>query len=120
VGGQSRKASLVAAGVAAATMLALAPLLDLLPYATLAAVVIVYSVGLIQPAEFGAIRTVRTMEFRWALVACLGVLAFGTLQGIVVAIILPMIGLAERLGRERMLFDASVAIERYQALQPAA
>ena len=29
-------------------------------------------------------------------------------------------GLAERLGRERMLFDASVTIERYQALQVAA
>ncbi len=35
-----------------ATMLLLAPLLGLLPHATLAAVVIVYSVGLIQPAEF--------------------------------------------------------------------
>ena len=33
-------------------MLLLAPLLGLLPNATLAAVVIVYSVGLIQPAEF--------------------------------------------------------------------
>jgi len=32
-------------------------------------VVIVYSVGLIQPAEFRAIRSVRTMEFRWALIA---------------------------------------------------
>jgi len=61
-------------------MLVLAPLLGLLPYATLAAVVIVYSIGLIQPAEFRAIRRVRRMEFRWALVACLGVLAFGTLQ----------------------------------------
>ncbi len=44
-------------------------LLGLLPNATLAAVVIVYSVGLIQPAEFLAIRKVRTMEFRWAIVA---------------------------------------------------
>ena len=63
-GGRSQKTSLVTAGVAAATMLLLAPLLGLLPYATLAAVVIVYSVGLIQPVEFLAIRRVRTMEFR--------------------------------------------------------
>jgi SulP family sulfate permease len=49
-GGCSQKASLVTAGAAAATMLLLAPLLGLLPNATLAAVVIVYSVGLIQPA----------------------------------------------------------------------
>ena len=37
-------------------MLILAPLLGLLPQAVLAAVVIIYSVGLIQPAEFAAIR----------------------------------------------------------------
>ena len=51
-GGRSQKASLVTAGAALATMLLLAPLLGLMPNATLAAVVIVYSVGLIQPAEF--------------------------------------------------------------------
>jgi sulfate permease, SulP family len=93
-GGLSQKASLVTASAAAATMLLVAPLLGLLPYATLAAVVIVYSVGLIQPGEFRAIRRVRMMEYRWALVACLGVLVFGTLKGIVVAIIVSMIGLA--------------------------
>jgi high affinity sulfate transporter 1 len=102
VGGRSQKASLVTAGVAAATMLVLAPLLGLLPYATLAAVVIVYSIGLIQPAEFRAIRAVRTMEFRWALVACFGVLVFGTLQGIVVAIILSLIGLASQTAHPRV------------------
>jgi high affinity sulfate transporter 1 len=92
-GGRSQKASLVTSAAAAATMLLLAPLLGLLPHATLAAVVIVYSVGLIQPAEFSFIFKVRRMEFRWALAACLGVLIFGTLQGIVVAIIISLIGL---------------------------
>jgi anti-anti-sigma factor len=87
---------MVTAGAAVATMLLLAPLLGLMPNATLAAVVIVYSVGLIQPAEFRAILKVRSMEFRWALIACLGVLVFGTLKGIVVAIIVSMIGLASQ------------------------
>jgi MFS superfamily sulfate permease-like transporter len=86
----------VTAGAAAATMLLLAPLLALMPHATLAAVVIVYSVGLIQPAEFRAIRNVRRMEFRWAFIACVGVLVFGTLKGIVVAIVVSMIGLASQ------------------------
>ncbi len=95
-GGRSQKASLFTAAAAAATMLFLAPLLGLLPQAALAAVVIVYSVGLIQPAEFTAIRRVRTMEFRWAVVACLGVLVFGTLKGIVVAIVLSLIGLSSQ------------------------
>jgi high affinity sulfate transporter 1 len=101
-GGQSQKASLVTGGAALATMLLLAPLLGLLPSATLAAIVIVYSVGLIQPAEFRAIRSVRTMEFRWALIACIGVLIFGTLKGIVVAIIVSMIGLASQTAHPRL------------------
>jgi SulP family sulfate permease len=95
-GGRSQTASLVTAGTSVATMLLLAPFLGLMPNATLAAVVIVYSVGLIQPAEFLAIRKVRTMEFRWALIACAGVLVFGTLKGIVVAIVASMIGLASQ------------------------
>jgi len=101
-GGQSQKASLVTAGAAVATMLLLAPILGLMPHATLAAVVIIYSVGLIQPAEFRAIRGVRTMEFRWALIACLGVLVFGTLKGIVVAIVVSMIGLASQTAHPRV------------------
>jgi sulfate permease, SulP family len=101
-GGGSQKASLVTAGTAAATMLLLAPLLGLLPNATLAAVVIVYSIGLIQPVEFLAIRRVRTMEFRWAIVAALGVLMLGTLKGIVVAIIVSLIGLASQVAYPRV------------------
>ena len=80
----------------------LSPLLGLLPNATLAAVVIVYSVGLIHPVEFLAIRKVRTMEFRWAVIACIGVLVFGTLTGIVVAIIMSMIGLARQTAYPRV------------------
>ena len=101
-GGRSQKASLLTAAAAAGTMLLLAPVLGLLPNATLAAIVIVYSVGLIQPLEFTAIRRVRTMEFRWAVVAALGVLLFGTLQGIVVAIILSLIGLSSQTAHPRV------------------
>ena len=98
-GGRTQKASLVTAGAALATMLFLAPLLGLLPNATLAMIVIVYSIGLIQPAEFIAIRKVRTMEFRWAVAAALGVLLFGTLQGILVAIIVSLISLSNQATR---------------------
>jgi high affinity sulfate transporter 1 len=101
-GGQSQRASMATAAAAVATMLLLAPMLGLMPNATLAAVVIVYSVGLIQPAEFRAIRSVRSMEFRWALIACAGVLVFGTLKGIVVAIIVSMIGLAGQTAHPRV------------------
>ncbi|HET7539109.1 MAG TPA: SulP family inorganic anion transporter [Polyangiaceae bacterium] len=93
-GGRSQLTALVTAGAAAATMLLLAPLLGRLPQATLAAIVIVYSVGLIEPAEFSAIRRVRAMEFRWALVAAAGVLLLGTLKGILVAIIVSLVSLS--------------------------
>jgi sulfate permease, SulP family len=96
VGGRTQKASLVTAAAAAATMLVLAPFLGLLPQAVLAAIVIVYSVGLINPAEFVAISKIRTMEFTWALAAFGGVLVFGTLQGIVVAIVLSLIALSSQ------------------------
>ncbi len=101
-GGRTQRASLVTAAAAAATLLLLAPVLGLLPNATLAAVVIVYSAPLIQPAEFAAIRSVRRMEFRWALAAALGVLVFGTLQGIVVSITLSLVGLASQTARPRV------------------
>lgn len=102
VGGQTQKASLVTAATAAATMLVLAPILGLLPQAVLAAIVIVYSMGLIQAGEFVAIRRVRTLEFRWALAAFLGVLVFGTLQGIVIAILLSFFGLAMQASNPRV------------------
>ena len=102
VGGRTQKASLVTAAAAAATMLVLAPLIGLLPQAVLAASVIVYSVGLIRPAEFVSVRRVRRMEFRWALAAFLGVLLFGTLQGIIVAIVLSLIGLASQSAKPKV------------------
>lgn len=101
-GGLSQKSSLVTAATALAVMLLFSSLLGLLPYATLAAVVIVYSVGLIQPKEFMAIYKIRAMEFRWAVIACLGVLIFGTLQGIVVAIIVSLIGLSSQTAHPRV------------------
>jgi SulP family sulfate permease len=95
-GGHSQKASLATATVAGATMLLLAPLLSFMPHATLAAVVIVYSVGLIDPSEFRAMLRIRPMEFRWAVIAALGVLIFGTLQGILVAITVSTLALARQ------------------------
>ena len=92
-GAQTQASSLVVAAAAFATLLFLAPVLALMPHATLAAVVIAYSIGLVDPAEMMAIRRVRTMEFRWALIACLGVMVLGTLNGIVAAIILSLAAL---------------------------
>jgi anti-anti-sigma factor len=75
-------------------MVVLAPLIALMPQASLAAVVIVYSIGLIKPAEFREILSVRSTEFTWALVAFSSVMLLGTLKGIMVAIVVSMLALA--------------------------
>ncbi|MNP01414.1 putative sulfate transporter [compost metagenome] len=93
-GANSQLAGLVTAALALGTCLLLAPFIGLMPNATLAAVVIVYSIGLIEPAAFRAILAVRRTEFVWALVAMTGVMLLGTLQGIVVAIIVSLLALA--------------------------
>src|SRR5262249_58976671 len=51
-GARSQLAQVITAGATLATMFFLAPLIGLMPQATLAAVVIVYSIGLIKPMEF--------------------------------------------------------------------
>lgn len=108
-GACTQMAELVTAGVTLATLLLLAPLIALMPSATLAAVVIVYSIGLIKPAEFREISHVRKTEFYWAVVAFAGVALLGTLRGILVAVITSLLALAQQayspavyaLGRKR-------------------
>ena len=95
-GARTQFAEIVTAAVALATILLLAPLLALMPQATLAAVVIVYSIGLIRPAEFRAILQIRRTEFTWALTALAGVVLLGTLKGILVAIVLSLVALASQ------------------------
>ena len=93
-GARTQASELVTAAMTLVTMLLLAPLIALMPQATLAAVVIVYSVGLIKPIEFREILGVRRTEFIWAVVAFAGVVLVGTLKGIIVAIIVSMVMLA--------------------------
>src|SRR5271167_313609 len=95
-GARSQAAELVTAAISLVTMLFLSPLIGLMPHATLAAVVIVYSIGLVKPAEFRDILRVRRTEFIWALAAFAGVTFLGTLKGIIVAIVLSMVMLAHQ------------------------
>jgi len=95
-GARTQMSELVTAGVTLITMLLLSPVLALMPEATLAAVVIVYSMGLIKPKEFSAILRIRRVEFIWAVVALAGVVALGTLKGIVMAILVSLIALAHQ------------------------
>ncbi len=95
-GARTQVAELVTAAVALGTMLLLAPLIARIPLATLAGVVIVYSIGLFDPKEFRAILRVRRTELVWAIVALIGVVLLGTLQGILVAIVVSLVALAQQ------------------------
>ncbi len=93
-GARTQLAEVVTAGMTLITMLLLAPLIGMMPQATLAAIVIIYSIGLIHPSEFKEILRVRRTEFTWALIAFAGVVLLGTLKGIMVAIVVSLIALA--------------------------
>ena len=95
-GARTQLAELVTAGATLLTMLLLAGPMGLMPQATLAAVVIVYSMGLIELAGIRAILAIRRLEFIWALAALAGVVVLGTLQGIVVAIVVSVVSLAQQ------------------------
>ena len=66
-----------------------------MPHATLKAVVIVYSIGLIKPEEFREILRVLQNGVHLALTAFAGVMLMGTLKGIVVATIVSMVMLGQ-------------------------
>jgi len=96
-GARTQLSELITAGAALVTMLFLSPFIALMPQATLAAVVIVYSIGLIKPAEFRAILKIRGTEFFWAITALAGVVLLGTLKGIIVAIMVSLIALLHQM-----------------------
>ena len=93
-GARTQLAEMVTAAMTLVTMFFLAPLVAMLPQSALAALVIVYSFGLIKPIEFHDILRIRRTEFSWAIVAFAGVVVVGTLKGIIVAIIVSLVTLA--------------------------
>jgi len=95
-GARTQVAGVVTAAVAVITMLLLAPLVALMPQATLAAIVIVSCVHMIKPVEFREILRVRRTEFIWTLIAFAGVMLLGTLKGIIVAIVVSIVALSSQ------------------------
>jgi SulP family sulfate permease len=92
-GAQTQMSELVTAGLTTVVILLLAPLVGLMPQATLAAVVIASSIGLISTKELWSIRRLRAREFWWGVSAALGVVLLGTLKGIVAAVIISLVAL---------------------------
>ena len=90
-GAKSQIAGLVTAGVVLITLLLLAPLISLMPEATLGALVLVAVAGLIKYGEFQTLRAYRIYAFVFAVITFFGVVVLGTLEGILIAIICSML-----------------------------
>lgn len=98
-GARTQVSEFATAGMTVIAVLFLAPLIRLLPQATLAAVVIAATVGLLSPKELLIIRQIRHMEFWWGISATMGVVLLGTLQGILAAMIISMTALVYETNR---------------------
>jgi sulfate permease, SulP family len=92
-GARTQMAELVTAAVGLLTLLVLTSFIGFMPQATLAAVVLVATLGLVNPAEFISIKRIRPVEFGWALVSLMGVIFFGVLEGIFVAVCVSLLSL---------------------------
>jgi SulP family sulfate permease len=90
-GAKTQVAALATALTVALTLLVLSPLVSLIPDPALASLVLVAAAGLIKMKDFRAIGRYRTTELIWALVAFSGVLLLGTLEGILVAVVLSVL-----------------------------
>jgi high affinity sulfate transporter 1 len=97
-GGKTQLVSLVAAALILLTGLFLAFLFEDLPQATLAAIVIVAISGFFRVDELRRFAKLRPSAVPLALVALIGVLLFGVLPGLLVAVVLSLIELMGRLG----------------------
>ncbi|MCB0175744.1 MAG: STAS domain-containing protein, partial [Anaerolineae bacterium] len=98
-GAKTQVAEMVTVGVAVLTLLFLAPLISLMPEATLGALVLMAAVGLINIGEFKDMAQFRRIELIWALLATGGVIVLGILEGIVVAVIISLLTLLAKVDR---------------------
>ncbi len=98
-GARTQMYSLISAALVLAVLLGLGFLLSYFPLAALSGLIIFAAIALIDVAEFKRLWGFRRREFLLALVATIGVLAFGILNGIAIAVAVSVIDLLTRVAR---------------------
>jgi high affinity sulfate transporter 1 len=101
-GGKTEMASLFQAFLILLTMLFLASLFTNLPEAVLGAIVIAAVVPMIELGELKRFYRVQRAEFLLAIAALLGVLTFGTLQGVFIGVGLSLLLLIARASQPKI------------------
>ena len=98
-GGKTQLATLTAGALVLLTGAFLTPLFEDLPQATLAAIVIVAVAGFLRADELARFRRIRISALAFALLALIGVLTLGVLQGLVVTAGLTLVYVIRRFSR---------------------
>jgi SulP family sulfate permease len=110
-GARSQLAQWASAATVVVTLLVLSRAIAALPEAALAAVVLMIAVSMVKPARFAAIARVRRTEFAWALITVAGVVFIGTLEGILLAVVISVLTLIYQANRPAVY---AVAYNRLQ------
>jgi sulfate permease, SulP family len=92
-GARTQGAEMVTAGLVAIVLVALAPLFRFVPEAVLGAIVLVAAAGLLARDEARAIRKQRPQDWAFGTVTLASVLVLGTLEGILVGVVVSLLGL---------------------------
>jgi len=117
-GAQSPVSLVVASAMLAAVLLFLTRFMSLLPECVLAAVVLIAVGGLIRPSELRHLFRVSKLEFWVAMVAMVGVLAFGILKGVLLASLFSILLLLKRASHPRIAVLGRLAgTDRFADLQ---
>jgi sulfate permease, SulP family len=96
MGGRTQVAGLLAAGVVALVLLFLTAPMQYLPTATLGAVIVAASIGLLDVSAWQGLAPVSKVEVAIAAIAMIGVIAIGVLQAILLAVALSLIDAVRR------------------------
>lgn len=117
-GAKSQMVSIIVAAMVLITVLFLTPLFHNLPEATLGAIVVHAVWHLIDFHRLRRYRQIKNIDFWAAIVAMVGVLAFGILAGLVLAVGLSLLGLLFRAKSPNMALLGWVAEEDvYESLE---
>jgi SulP family sulfate permease len=92
-GARSQLAQWINAAVVLLTLLVLSSAIALLPLAALGAVIVVAALHMIEIESFRAIARIRRDELMWAVVTLVGVILIGTLEGILIAVVISILTL---------------------------
>jgi SulP family sulfate permease len=98
-GARTQLAQWASAAAVIVTLLVLRRPIAALPEAALAAVVLFIAIGMVKLEPFNAIARVRRTELIWAIVTVAGVVVIGTLEGVVIAVVISVLTLVYQANR---------------------